>query len=204
MGRGFGVLEMDPQIGTWTIDSIQCDRWSEASDIAIVKASNYAFDSCNFEMIRHPDGFGIPINIDTSMRSEDWFFTLPGNWVEELVVPLAEEKLNQWMANVALVSSWVAPSEWVIPFGEYAILDVTYAALARLYEVMGEYGCRKLTTFLASRMEVPLSTAKERIRESRRRNLLTSPGKGVSGQSHMTAKARKILEKEGRLNAKKK
>lgn len=204
MGREFGVLEMDPQIGTWTIDSIQCDRWAEANDVAIVKASNFAFDSCDFQMVRHPEGFGVPIDIVTSMTSEDWFFTLSGNWVEELVVPQAEEKLNQWMAKVAFVSSWVAPSEWVIPFGEYSIPDPTYAALAWLYEIVGEHGWRRITTSLASRMAVPPSTAKERIRESRRRNLLTSPGKGVSGQSHMTAKARKILEKEGILNAKKK
>lgn len=195
---------MDPLVESWTIDSIRCDRWEEASDIAIVKASNFAFDSCYFQMIRHPEGFGVPIDIVTSMVSEDWFYTLTGNWIEELVIPQAEEILNHWMTRVELMSSWVVPSQWLIPWGAFAIPDTTYASLAALYEVIGEHGCRKLTTLLAVRMDVPLSTAKERIRESRRRKLLTSPGKGVTGQSHMTAKARKILEKEGRLNAKKK
>ncbi len=193
---------MTAPIEDWTIDEVECDSWELQDDRAIVVASNKLGDSVEIEAIRHPDGFAISLHSDLSqMRTPNWFDKLPRDFVDLLVVPEIDNLLDNWVARLQVIDAWVQENSWVIPAGQKKIPDGPYAALAFLYQTLGEFGGKKVTTAAARRMRVEPSTAKERIRESRVRNLLSSPGKGLGGQGKMTNKAIKILEKEGLIGA---
>jgi len=189
-------------IEDWTIDELECESWEFQDDRAYVVASNKLGDSIEIEAVRHPDGFAICLDSDlTQMRTPNWFDKLPRNFPDTLVVPVIDSLLDNWVARLQIIDAWVQEEFWVIPSGQKKIPDGPYAALAFLYQTLGEFGGKKVTTAAARRMRVEPSTAKERIRESRVRNLLSSPGKGLGGQGKMTNKAMKILEKEGLIGA---
>lgn len=189
-------------IEDWTIDEVECESWEFQNDRANVVASNKLGDSIEVEAIRHPDGFAIPLHSDLSqMRTPNWFDKLPRDFVESLVIPVVDNLLDNWVERLKVIDAWVQDDVWVISKGEKKIEDGPYAALAFLYQTLGELGGKKVTTAAARRMQVEPSTAKERIRECRVRNLLSSPGRGLGGQGKVTSKAMKILEKEGLIGA---
>lgn len=193
---------MPAAIEQWTVDEVECDSWDSQDDRANIWASNTLGDSVEIDVIRHPDGFAIALNSDLSqMCTPNWFDKLPRDFIDTQVVPAVDEVLDNWVVRLQVIDRWVQEDVWVIPPGQKKIPDVPYAALAFLYQTIGEFGSKKVTTAAASRMSVLPSTAKERIRECRVRNLLSSPGKGLSGQGKITNKAIKILEKEGLIGA---
>jgi hypothetical protein len=71
--------------------------------------------------------------------------------------------------------------------------DVEYAKIAYLYTQLLATRTLKTTEELAKVMDVPLSTAKERVRACREHNFLTKPGKGQRSQSVITLEAMKVL-----------
>jgi len=71
--------------------------------------------------------------------------------------------------------------------------DVEYAKVAYLYTQVLATRTLKTNEELARFMDVPLSTAKERVRACRKRGYLTQPGKGKAGMSIITEEAMKVL-----------
>ena len=55
----------------------------------------------------------------------------------------------------------------------------------------------RVTQLIAQDMQIPLSTAKERLRKAKEKEFLTNPGRGLNGQGEITEKAKKLLRKEG-------
>jgi hypothetical protein len=85
-----------------------------------------------------------------------------------------------------------------IPIGRWPIgvvaEDKEYAKVAYLYTEALNTKSKNTNLVLAMAMQIPVSTVKERIRECRKRGLITTPGKGKRGI--LTVKACTLLEEE--------
>ena len=172
---------------TWSIDQITCSRWMHPGDRALVIASNYAGDSLDFEVARHPDGYTIAYSIDADFKSEDIFEFESEKIINENLIDAIDERLEDWQKQVSDLSKKLYGVD-MAGLG-IAIDDSFYATLAKLYEVRAEMREKAITERLASDMGVSISTAKERLRRARSLGFLTSPGKGGAGQGEATKKA---------------
>ena len=190
---------MDTTKAIWSIDRISCNAWEDIGDYALVEASNYAHDSCSFELYRVPNGGTGVVNLQTSFYETDWREFIDIKEIENQLANDAEKALDDWERQIQRILKKMPKGQW--RKGPALEKDLEYALTAYLKEKLSFFGGLKTNEILARRLEIPYSTAKERIRECRNRGFLTEPGKGVRGRSEMTAKARKILKEEGVINA---
>jgi hypothetical protein len=73
------------------------------------------------------------------------------------------------------------------------LTDLDYAEFARLCELTSICNTKNAHLVLAMHLNVPCSTITERVREAKRRGLLTKPGRGVRSRIFMTDKAKELL-----------
>ena len=192
---------MNPLVTQWSIDLIRTHSWEKTGDSAYLEASNGSHDSCSFDLVMNPVGDAVVLNFNASMNSNSWYEKLGGYSIEELVVPAAETALIEWDKEIRNILEWLPKGMW--RKGPGSNFELEYAALSFLVEKLNEFGGLKNIQRISVLLEIERSAAKERVRECRNRELLTTSGKGVRGYSIITAKARKLLEREGVINAKK-
>jgi len=184
-----------PEEQMWTVDKILCSHWGDEGDVADVWCSNFAFDSVVFSMSIAPDVGPIVYDINSDFNSEDWIQTIGEFGLPDGVYEEAIEKLEDWSARLDKAGQWIASSKWKASPG-IAIDDVQYAALAYAYGLRAEMNPTRITELLANDMATSVSTAKERLRKTREKGFLSSPGKGLGGQGALEKKALEILKKE--------
>lgn len=190
---------MDPLVASWSLDHIDCSIWLEEGDTAIVHGSNFAGDSCSFELIRVPGDEVALFDLVFDWRSTNWWESTLPQEVEKELKSAAERKLSAWESQVRKILSWLPSGQWKKgPGNDY---QFEYAVLAFLKDSLSEYGGLKTNTAVSRLLDIPVSTVVERIRECRNRGLLTIPGKGIRGHSVMTTKARKLLIEKGVIGA---
>ena len=190
---------MDPQVSIWGVDRIDCSSWFNAGDSAVVYGSNWAGDSCTFELYKLAENEIALVNSQLSMISPDWWESTNPEEIESSLRQEAEKKLSAWSAEITKIVSWLPEGQWSRGPGNNSELE--YAVLAFLQVTLGEYGGGRSNATIAKLLSVPISTAIERVRESRHRGFLSAPGKGIRGQSILTARARKLLTEKGVMSA---
>ena len=183
---------------SWEITKIVSSSWHQNGNVALVWASNWANDQLYFEMSIHPDGYSVSYNLEFDFYSPDLEPYMGVDIVDNEILPMAEEVLGEWWDRITQFSVLVEPKQWKAQRGLPAD-ESLYAAVALLYSERKRMNPLKVTSLLADDMEVPLTTAKERVRKAREKGFLTAPGKGLNGQGEVTEKAIKLLKKEGKL-----
>ena len=63
---------MDPQVSMWSVSRIDCSSWFKAGDSAVVYGSNWAFDTCTFELFKLAENQISLVNSQLSMISPVW------------------------------------------------------------------------------------------------------------------------------------
>lgn len=189
---------MDPQVATWSIDRIESSAWFTEGDSAVVYGSNFAGDTCSFELMRIPDDV-VVLDFEVDWYSKDWWESIRPEDIQSDLSDEAEHQLVQWESDVRKILSQLPNGKWRKgPSNDY---ELEYALLALLTEKLSSFGSLRTNWVVSRLLSIPTSTAVERIRECRNRGLLSSPGQGIRGQSVMTAKARKLLKEKGVKNA---
>lgn len=185
---------MDPQVATWSIDRIESSAWFTDGDLAMVYGSNFAGDTCSFQMMRIPEDV-VVLDFEVDWYSSNWWESTRPEDIQSDLSDEAELQLVQWESDVRKVLSRLPNGKWRKgPANDY---ELEYALLAFLIETLSRFGSLRTNWVVAKLLSIPTSTAVERIRESRGRGLLSAPGQGVRGQSAITAKARKLLKQKG-------
>jgi hypothetical protein len=184
----------------WSIDRIVCSQWEYQNDTADIYISNYQGDSIEFQVVRTPDGDIVPFNTTSVFRSSDWYeYTSEADAVDSVMLEVDKE-LNKWVDEVRRIREVVKPTAWRVGRGK-AINEAVWAALAYLYELRASKYEMRIIEELASDMNCEVSTAKERVKNLRNIDFLSAPGQGVRGEGKATKEARKILKREGLLDA---
>ena len=184
----------------WSIDRIVCSQWEYQNDTADIYISNYQGDSIEFQVVRTPDGDIVPFNTTSVFRSSDWYeYTSEADAVDSVMLEVDKE-LNKWVDEVRRIREVVKPTAWRVGRGK-AINEAVWAALAYLYELRASKYEMRIIEELASDMKCEVSTAKERVKNLRNIDFLSAPGQGVKGEGKATKEARKILKREGLLDA---
>jgi len=184
----------------WSIDRIVCSQWEEQNDTADIYISNYQGDSIEFQVIRTPDGDIVPLNTTSDFRSSDWYeYTSEADAVNSLILEV-DRDLNEWADEVKRIRETVKPIAWRVGRGK-AIDEAVWASLAYLYELRASKYETRIIEELAKDMKCEVSRAKERIKNLRNIDFLSAPGQGVRGEGKATKEARKILKREGLLDA---
>ena len=184
------------RIDSWSIDKIQCSEWSYSGNVADVWASNWANDLISFSMSLHPDGFSVTYNFEVDFYSEVLHPYEAQEIVESHILGQAEQALESWWNDLSEARDFAKSKQTQMTRGLPAE-DSFYAAVAYLYKLRAQMQPLMVTQLLSQDMSVPTTTINERIRKAREKELLTSPGKGMNGQSEMTNKAIKLLKMEG-------
>jgi hypothetical protein len=186
---------MNTDIHNWSIAKILCSNWGDISCTAVVRASNWANDELDFEIAIHPDNYLVFYNVDIDFRSTELSAFQANEIIQNELLAEAEQLLDEWWQKVVLARKDMGHKDWGVARG-YAVDDLQYARLARLYTLRAKFAPLNVTQLLSEDMSVPLTTTKERIRKAREKDFLTSPGKGLNGQGELTKKAKQLLEKE--------
>ena len=190
---------MDALVANWSLDRIECSSWFEEGDSAQVFGSNSAGDSCIFELIRVPGDDVALFDFNIDWRSTNWWESVLPQDVQSQLWKAADKKLSGWESEIRKILTWLPSGQWKKgPGNDY---EFEYSVLAFLKESLSEFGGLKTNTTIAKLLEIPLSTAVERMRECRNRGLLSVPGQGIRGQSVMNAKARNLLKEKGVISA---
>jgi hypothetical protein len=192
----------DSRTHSWSIDRIQCSEWGHSRNVADVWASNWNSDEISFSMSPHPDGFSVFYNIEVNFLSPDLHPYYGQEIIEEQLLAEAEELLITWWKSLEKSREFLKLKQGQISRGLPAE-DSLYAVIAYMYVLRAQMQPLLVTQLLSEDLSVPNTTIKERIRKSREKEFLTSPGKGMNGQGEMTSKAVKLLKKEGFLSDKK-
>lgn len=186
----------NPEIEIFDITEISCSNWEAGQGTADVTAGNYAGDSLEFTVALHPKGFLVAYNLVVDFYTTELSPYVADDILEHQLKDEVESILDKWWKEIDGLRKQMASPKWKMLPG-YVVSETYYALLAFLYEKRKIYSSRNITECLATDMNCTLGAAKERIRKAREKGFLTSPGKGLVGQGEITAKARKLLEKEG-------
>ena len=186
----------DSRIHSWSIDKIQCSEWGYPGNIADVWASNWSHDQISFSVSLHPDGFSVFYNIAVDFSSADLHQYEADEIVETQLLGKAEKVLEKWWKRLEETRVFIKSKQSQLARGLSAE-DSLYAAMAHIYVLRAEMQPLLVNQLLAQDLSVPTTTIKERIRKTREKEFLTSPGKGMNGQGEITTKAIKLLKKEG-------
>ena len=97
-------------------------------------------------------------------------------------------------ANIANVRKYLRPSGWD-SWHSNPLPDFAYACVAYAYQAFCEAGSRNVIQDLARVMQCEINTAKYRVKEARRRELLTSPQRnaGRNAYSAITEQGLEVL-----------
>ena len=169
-----------------------CSSWKHPGDSALIIASNFAGDSLDFEVGKHPDGYAVAYSIDTFFVSEGLYAFDGESIINEHLSDEIYLRLQTWQSEIDKLSKYFKKNGFPKP--GLALDDLFYATLAKLYELRAEMNERAITEKLAGDMGVPVSTAKERIRRARSLGFLSNPGKGGAGQGKATNKANREMK----------
>lgn len=180
---------------SWRVSKIICENWGQPNCTAEVWASNWSNDELEFEIAIHPDNFLVFYNVNIDFYSPDISAFQANDIIQVQLLDEAESLLEQWWDEVVSARNYVSRRHWEVPRG-LAADEIQYARLARLYTLRAKYSPLRVTHVLSEDMSVPTSTTKERIRKTREKGFLTSPGKGLNGQGEITKKAIQLLKKE--------
>jgi hypothetical protein len=180
----------------WSIDKVVCEGWGETGSFAYAEASNWTNDSLTFEVSLHPDGYPVFYNVEVSFYSDELFAYEADGIIREQLLDELSAKLDSWWQDVIECGKNLQPKHWAVPRG-LPVAEIQYARLANLYQIRASMAPLRVTQLIAEDMQVPLSTAKERLRKAKEKEFLTNPGKGLNGQGVITEKAKKLLRKEG-------
>ena len=186
----------DSRIHSWSIDKIQCSEWGYPGNIADVWASNWSHDQISFSVSLHPDGFSVFYNIEVDFSSADLYQYEVDEIVETQLLSEAEKSLETWWKRLEETRDFIKSKQSQLARGLSAE-DSLYAAMAYIYFLRAQMQPLLVNQLLAQDLSVPATTIKERIRKTREKEFLTSPGKGMNGQGEITTKAIKLLKKEG-------
>lgn len=178
----------------WSIDKVVCEGWGEAGSYAYAEASNWSSDSLNFEISLHPDGYPVFYNVEVDFHSDQLMAYQADEIIREQLLDELNAKLDSWWQEVIMCAKNLAPKHWAVSRG-LAVADIQYARIANLYQLRTAMSPLRVTQLIAQDMEVPLSTAKERLRKAREKGFLSSPGKGLNGQGEITKEAIKLIKK---------
>lgn len=190
------------EISTWSIDRLVCSDWKAQNDVAGIYISNFAGDSVDFQVVRTPDGDIVPFNATSDFISNSWYlYTSESDAVDSVILEV-DKRLNDWATEIERITPMLAPIKWRVGRGS-AVPDSIWALLAYLYELRASMNDYKIIETLSNDLKCEVSTMKERVKNLRRIGFLTAPGQGARGEGKTTKEARKILELEGILNAKK-
>jgi hypothetical protein len=179
----------------WSIDKVVCEGWGETGCIAYAEASNWTNDSLTFEVSLHPDGYPVFYNVEVNFYSDELFSYEADGIIREHLLDELNAKLESWWQEVIECTKNLGPKSWVVPRG-LPVADLQYARLASLYQIRASLAPLRVTQLIAQDMQVPLSTAKERLRKAKERGFLSSPGKGLNGQGKVTKSAIQLIAKE--------
>ncbi len=180
----------------WSIDKVVCEGWGEAGSFAYAEASNWTNDSLTFEVSLHPDGYPVFYNVEVDFYSDELFAYEADGIIRDHLLEELSAKLDSWWQEVIECAKNLDPKNWAVPRG-FPAADLQYARLANLYQIRASMAPLRVTQLIAQDMQVPLSTAKERLRKAKEKEFLTNPGRGLNGQGEITEKAKKLLRKEG-------
>jgi hypothetical protein len=186
----------ESRIHSWSIDKIQCSEWGYPGSVADVWASNWSHDQISFSVSMHPDGYIVFYNIELEFSSADLSPYQVEEIVKEQLLSEAEQVLETWWKSVEVSRDFIKSKQSQITRGMPAE-DSLYAAMAHIYVLRAQMQPLLVNQLLAQDLSVPTTTIKERIRKTREKEFLTSPGKGMNGQGEITSKAIKLLKKEG-------
>lgn len=190
---------MDPLYSTWSIERIVASSFSRSGDKARVEASNWAGDNCTLVLGWIPAGRPPVLDFFLDSSSANWWEHYVASDVEAQVASDALRILKEWEKENQRIVQLVPHGQWAKgPNNDY---QFEYAVFALLRERLGEFGGLRTNEEISIRLDIPASTAKERVRECRARGLLTEPGKGIRGKGSLTAKARRILIEKGVISA---
>jgi hypothetical protein len=189
------------RVGTFSIDSIECFDWRLGFGSASVRASNMEGDFIEFVIYRHPDDFTV-LNIeDVDIHSAQ----IQPYEVQELVAGEIQEfvgaEIQLWWGEVQRIRDLLEYRTFTFSAG-VTPPDSFYALVAYLYQIRQVYSYRKVVECMATDMKIKTDACRERIRRSRSKGFLTSPGKGKVGRGRLTKKGDSLLQKEGILKAK--
>lgn len=181
----------------WSLDKIVCEGWGEAGSYAYVEASNWTNDSLTFEVSLHPDGYPVFYNVEVNFYADELFSYEADGIIRDHLLDELSEKLDSWWQEVVECAKNLEPKNWAVPRG-LPVADLQYARLANLYRIRARLAPLRVTQLVAQDMQVPLSTAKERLRKAKEKGFLSSPGKGLNGQGEITKEAIKLIEREAK------
>jgi hypothetical protein len=136
------------------------------------------------------------ISQELNFHSTEWMQSVGRDGLPIGIKAEAEQQLTTWKRDLDIVKEWISPEHWRVGNG-LAVPDIQYAALAFAYQHRATMNPGLVAELLAQDMKVPLTTTKERIRKTRAKGFLSSPGKGLVGQGKIEMKATQLLRKEG-------
>jgi hypothetical protein len=189
------------RVGTFAIDNIECFDWRLGFGSASVRASNLEGDSIEFVIYRHPNDFTV-LNIEgVDIHSVQ----IQPYEVQEIVAgeiqELVEAEIHLWWDEVQRVRDLLQYRTFAVSAG-VTPPDSFYALVAYLYQIRQVYSYRKIVECMAIDMNIKVDACRERVRRSRNRGFLTSPGRGKVGRGRVTKRAITLLEGEGILKVK--
>jgi len=191
---------MSSRGSAWRVTFIACDSWAHQGDRAYAEFSSIDGDAYSLEMTLNTKGEAVVSSFQMITASK-MSFDRSTQGILEIVIPLIKAQLSNWNYAVHKIVGLLPKGKW--KKGPGISIDYEYAILAYLCEKLSEFGGLKTTIRISQLLEIEPTTAKERIKECRKRDFLTAPSKGVRGSSKMTQKAKKLLRTKGVIDAKK-
>jgi hypothetical protein len=189
----------DSRIHSWSVDKILCSEWGNPGNVADVWASNWNHDQISFSVSLHPEDFSVFYNIELDFSSAELHPYEAEDIVERQLLGEAEKSLETWWKRLEESRDFIKSKQSQIARGLPAE-DSLYAVMAHLYVLRAQMQPLQVNQLLSQDLSVPTTTIKERIRKTRDKEFLTSPGKGMNGQGELTSKAIKLLKKVGFQN----
>jgi hypothetical protein len=138
----------------------------------------------------------VDYNLEINFKTSKLLPYMADDIVKHQLLDEVEKTLGIWWKEIKKYRTKIASDKWSMSAG-VTVNETYYALLAYLYSIRKPFSSRYITECLATDMNCSVGAAKERIRKARDKGFLTSPGKGLVGQGDVTAKAIKLLEKEG-------
>jgi hypothetical protein len=185
----------------WKVIGISCSSWGLPEDEAQLTFSNERNELFEFTLYKTENrelelkNLHLMFDLNRVADYQKFMSTLPD------FKKKAAMELKKWNMQLFEICELMPEGKWVKNSNTF--LDLNFALTAYFVELLGKHGGLQSVRKMSEWLGIDEATAKERIRIVRERGFLSSPGKGVRGASQITAKARKLLEKEGVIDAKK-
>lgn len=179
------------------ISEIFCRDWQRGMGSADVWASNFVGDSLSFSIAWHPNNSIITYDLEVSFFSPELSPFMADDIMRNSLLSTAEYKLDKWWDEITQIKEALNPNMWGISAG-VSVDEAYYALLALLYDTRSRYSSRYIAECMALDLNASIGAVRERIRKSRDKEFLTSPGKGIVGGGKITTRATNLI-KRGKL-----